>query len=89
MGDENRLQDYLRFRYSLVGLKNPDRISDVITSVLDQYDAVFVPGGHGPMIDLLDDPSVGIVMRHFHEHLSPGSALPWSYFSSCGFSECD
>src|SRR5207249_5138877 len=30
------------------------RISDVIASGLDQYDAVFVPGGHGPMIDLLD-----------------------------------
>ena len=50
---------------SLSGLKNPTRISDVIASGLDQYDAVFVPGGHGPMIDLLDDPGAGIVLRHF------------------------
>ncbi len=74
-GDENRLQDYLRFHDSLNGLKNPDRISDVITSGLDQYDAVFVPGGHGPMIDLLDDPNVGIVMRHFHETSKPTAVL--------------
>jgi len=48
-GDEAKLQDYLKFRDSLTGLKNPTRISDVIASGLDQYDAVFVPGGHGPM----------------------------------------
>ncbi len=50
-GDEARLQDYLKFRDSLTGLKNPTRISDVIASGLDQYDAVFVPGGHGPMME--------------------------------------
>ena len=58
-GDEAKLQDYLRFRDSLTGLKNPTRISDVIASGLDQYDAVFVLGGHGPMMDLLDDPDAG------------------------------
>ena len=42
-GDEAKLQDYLQFRDSLTGLKNPTRISDVIASGLDQYDAVFVP----------------------------------------------
>lgn len=74
-GDENRLQDYLRFRDSLEGLKNPELISDVVASSLDQYDAVFVPGGHGPMIDLLDDPNVGIVMRHFHKTSKPTAVL--------------
>jgi hypothetical protein len=42
-GDEAKLQDYLKFRDSLTGLKNSTRISDVIASGLDQYDAVFVP----------------------------------------------
>src|SRR5579862_5600558 len=56
-GSEARLQDYMLFRDSLTGLRNPTRISDVIASGLDQYDAVFVPGGHGPMMDLLDDPN--------------------------------
>src|SRR5580698_5820992 len=62
-GDEARLQDYLKFCDSLTGLKNPTRISDVIASGPDQYDAVFVPGGHGPM------------MRHFHETSKPTAVL--------------
>ena len=74
-GDEAKLQDYLKFRDSLTGLKNPTRISDVIASGLDQYDAVFVPGGHGPMMDLLDDPDAGTVMRHFHETSKPTAVL--------------
>ncbi len=63
------------FRDGLTGLRDPTRISDVIASGLDQYDAVFVPGGHGPMIDLLDDPNAGIVMRHFHETSKPTAVL--------------
>ena len=74
-GDEARLQDYLKFRDTLTGLKNPRRISDVIASGLDQYDAVFVPGGHGPMMDLLDDPDAGTVMRHFHKTAKPTAVL--------------
>src|SRR5258708_25957396 len=74
-GDEARLQDYLKFRDTLTGLKNPTRILDVIASGLDQYDAVFVPGGHGPMMDLLDDPDAGTVLRHFHKTSKPTAVL--------------
>jgi putative intracellular protease/amidase len=74
-GDEARLQDYLKFRDTLTELKNPTRISDVIASGLDQYNAVFVPGGHGPMMDLLDDPDAGTVMRHFHQTSKPTAVL--------------
>jgi putative intracellular protease/amidase len=74
-GDDAKLQDYLKFRDSLAGLENPTRISDVIASGLDQYDAVFVPGGHGPMMDLLDDPDAGTVMRHFHKTSKPTAVL--------------
>jgi putative intracellular protease/amidase len=74
-GDAAKLQDYMLFRDGLKGLRDPARIADVIASGLDQYDAVFVPGGHGPMIDLLDDPNAGIVMRHFHETSKPTAVL--------------
>jgi putative intracellular protease/amidase len=74
-GDKARLEDYLKFRDTLTGLKNPTRISDVIASGLDQYDAVFIPGGHGPMMDLLDDPNAGIVFRHFHKTSKPTAVL--------------
>jgi len=74
-GDAAKLEDYMLFRDSLLGLRDPVRIKDVVASGLDQYDAVFVPGGHGPMIDLLDDPNAGIVMRHFHEASKPTAVL--------------
>jgi len=74
-GSEAKLQDYFKFRDSLTGLRNPTRISDVVASGLDQYDAVFIPGGHGPMEDLLDDTDAGIVMRHFHETSKPTAVL--------------
>jgi putative intracellular protease/amidase len=74
-GSDAKLKDYLSFRDSLPGLKKPALISDVIASGLDQYDAVFVPGGHGPMIDLLEDPDAGTVLRHFHETSKPTAVL--------------
>jgi putative intracellular protease/amidase len=74
-GSEVKLQEYFKFRDSLTGLRNPTRIADVVASGLDQYGAVFVPGGHGPMEDLLDDPDAGTVMRHFHETSKPTAVL--------------
>ncbi len=74
-GDDAKLEDYMKFRDSLLGLRDPSRIKDVIASGLEQYDAVFVPGGHGPMIDLLDDPDAGTVLRHFHKTSKPTAVL--------------
>jgi putative intracellular protease/amidase len=74
-GDAAKLQDYMLFRDGLAGLRDPKRIADVVASGLDQYDAVFIPGGHGPMIDLLDDPDAGTVLRHFHKTSKPTAVL--------------
>ena len=74
-GDAARLQDYMIFRDTLTGLRDPTSIADVIASGLDQYDAVFVPGGHGPMMDLLDDPDAGVVLRYFHAASKPTAVL--------------
>jgi putative intracellular protease/amidase len=63
--DAAKLQKYMLFRDGLSGLRDPIRIADVIASGLDHYDAAFVPRGHGPMIELLDDPDTVVVMRHF------------------------
>ena len=74
-GDAAKLHDYMIFRDGLTELRDPTRIADVIASGLDQYDAVLVPGGHGPMIDLLEDPDTGTVLRHFHETSKPTAVL--------------
>jgi putative intracellular protease/amidase len=72
------------FRDGLAGLGDPIRIADVIASGLDQYDAIFVPVGHGPMIDLLD---TGVVMRHFHKVSKPTAVLCQARFITPGSSK--
>ncbi len=87
-GDAAKLQDYMLFRDGLTGLRDPSRISDVIASGLDQYDAVFVPGGHGPMIDLLDDPDAGTVLETLPSHIQAYSAtLPRPDYTSLSSSK--
>ena len=74
-GDVAKYQDYRQFLASLTGLQHPARISDVIASGLDQFDGVFFPGGHAPMVDLLKDPSVGEVLQYFHENSKPTALI--------------
>lgn len=45
-------------------LNSSKRLSDVD---LDQYDAIFFPGGLGPMVDMLDDPIVKKAIAHVYE----------------------
>ena len=47
----------------------------VIKAGLDRYAAVFIPGGHAPMIDLANNPLVGQVLRHFHTQGKPTAAI--------------
>ncbi|MCZ8114617.1 MAG: type 1 glutamine amidotransferase domain-containing protein [Silanimonas sp.] len=50
-------------------------LPDVLASGLDRYAAVFIPGGHAPMIDLANNPLVGDVLRHFHANGKPTAAI--------------
>jgi putative intracellular protease/amidase len=50
-------------------------LPDVIKAGLDRYAAVFIPGGHAPMIDLANNPLVGQVLRHFHAQGKPTAAI--------------
>lgn len=38
---------------------------------LNEYDALFIPGGHAPMADLMQDPQLGIILRDFHTKDKP------------------
>src|SRR5262245_4205212 len=42
-------------------------LRSVIKEGLDSYAAVFVPGGQAPVVDLMQDPDAGAILRHFHE----------------------
>jgi putative intracellular protease/amidase len=63
---EAALQQALEFVATSPGLQNPPSIRSVIDDGLDGYIGVFAPGGHPPMIDLMQDPDLGEVLRHFH-----------------------
>jgi putative intracellular protease/amidase len=52
-------------------MRNPRTLRTVIDDGLDGYVGMFTPGGHPPMIDLMQDPDLGEILRHFHEHSKP------------------
>lgn len=65
-----------------LGLATPSRLEQIAhgTEVLSNFDAVFVPGGHAPLVDLLHrdafvDDSVnddfGALMQYFHDTQRP------------------
>lgn len=50
-------------------------LQTVISDGLDRFDAVFIPGGHAPLIDLSNNPAVGDLLRHFHNKGKPTAAI--------------
>jgi len=50
-------------------------LSSVIKEGLNSYAAVFVPGGQAPVVDLMQDPDAGEILRHFHEFSKPTALL--------------
>jgi putative intracellular protease/amidase len=55
---------------------NPARtLRSVIEEGLDNYAAVLVPGGQAPVVDLMQDPDLGVILRHFHERKKPTALL--------------
>lgn len=51
--------------------ENPRSLQDVLeasTQQADSYAAVFVPGGHGAMLGIPDDPKVGALLRWAHNN---------------------
>jgi putative intracellular protease/amidase len=57
------------------GMQNPRSIRSVIDEGLENFAGVFVPGGHPPMTDLMQDPDLGVVLRHCHAHSKPTAFL--------------
>ena len=52
-------------------LEQPRPLQDVVDGFLDEigsYSAVFVPGGHGAMLGIPEDPNVGTILRWAHEY---------------------
>ncbi len=50
-------------------------LRSVIDAGLDDYAGVFVPGGHAPAVDLMQDADLGAILRHFHKVGRPTALL--------------
>ena len=74
--DSERLSDerYRRLR-EIPGFRRPVALSSLTDAELDGFDAVFAPGGHGPMVDLSDNPDVGRLLVAMHAKRAPIGAL--------------
>ena len=50
-------------------------LASVIDAGLDGYAGLFVPGGHAPAVDLMQDANLGVILRHFHTTGRPTALL--------------
>jgi putative intracellular protease/amidase len=73
--DRKKYQAIKIFHDRLVGLKSPKVLKAIVRDGLAQYDAVFFPGGHAPMQDLLKDPDVRQVLMYFHRTGKPTALI--------------
>jgi len=56
-------------------ITNPIPFSRITNNDLNNFVAVFIPGGHAPMEDLGNDRELGRILWHFHSNLKPTAAL--------------
>ena len=73
--NQTEYREVREFHDNLVELKSPRKLKDVVKEGLEQYDAVFFPGGHAPMQDLIQDPAVRQVLSHFHQTGKPTALI--------------
>ena len=72
---EKSLQNAVHFAERYPAMVNPKSLRGVIESGLEAYAGVFVPGGHAPIVDLMQDPALGEILRHCHERSKPTALL--------------
>lgn len=73
--DQAALQHALTFVDTYPSMQNPKTLNAVVSEGLDRYVGVYVPGGHAPMIDLMQDPDLGQVLQYFHQTSKPTAFL--------------
>ena len=57
------------------GFQHPVALSSLTDAQLSEFDAVFAPGGHGPMVDLAGHPDVGRLLVALQARRAPIAAL--------------
>lgn len=73
--DDSARQRAVDWVNSYPTMVKPRTLKSVIEEGLDKYAGVYVPGGHAPMNDLMQDENLGIILRHCHEKGKPTALL--------------
>jgi putative intracellular protease/amidase len=60
---------------AIPGFQHPVALSSLTDADLAEFDAVFTPGGHGPMVDLAGHPDAGRLLAALHRRHAPIAAL--------------
>jgi putative intracellular protease/amidase len=74
-GSEGAVRKALDFVSNHPAMQNPRSFRSVIEGGLENYAGFYVPGGHPPMIDLMQDPDLGAILRHAHSTAKPTALL--------------
>jgi putative intracellular protease/amidase len=72
---EQLAAERLRKLQEIPGFQHPVTLSALTDAELAEFDAVFAPGGHGPMVDLAGSPDVGRLLAALQNKGAPIAAL--------------
>jgi putative intracellular protease/amidase len=72
---EQRLQEAVRFVDTHPVMQHPRALRSVLDEGLNDYRGLFVPGGQAPVVDLMQDETLGEILRDFHERQKPSAFL--------------
>lgn len=73
--NRNEMLRIKKLTEQLTQAQNVRSLQDVMQQGLDRYSAIFIPGGHAPLIDLANNPMVGTTLQHFHRKGKPTAAI--------------
>jgi putative intracellular protease/amidase len=65
-GDDNARSEALHYVEGIEQLKHPKTLASVVSEGTDGYVGLFIPGGHAPMVDLIQDKNLGKILVSFH-----------------------
>ncbi|GKZ32378.1 hypothetical protein AbraIFM66950_001731 [Aspergillus brasiliensis] len=57
------------------GFSSPRPFASISDEELKSFAAVFIPGGHAPLVDLGGDKELGRILRYFHRENKPTAAI--------------
>jgi len=74
-GDEAARQRARSFWDDNRSMNAVQSVRSVLEQGLDRFSGVFFPGGHAPVVDVMQDPDVREVLRYFHQKNKPTAAI--------------